>query len=421
MQNWSWIILRRFEYTDDDYNTNDSHPWYRLFQTRVVPNLSFSTGINVPNGELVGGYVPIEDSDAVTVPDSDPNGDSGSQQGGEGDKDGVGDDVGSGEVPSSNFLNTGISRIYLPTVSQMTAFNRYIFSDISQSVVDQLKKMWSNPLDYIENIGVCRLTGLTPSGTNNISFGGIDTGVSCNYINNAFIEFDYTRNIAEFWGNALDYSSYTKLKIFIPYCGLYDLNIDEFMINAKYGGCDVTLRYRVDLMSGMCVAMIRPARAQYGTDYGNLNSFMYQFNGNIYLPLSLTATDWRNTYQSVLGIAGGMIAPSPSTAVGMAENIMGQKVNVQHSGSIGTNFGYMGIQKPYLIVERPAISEPKLNKDYNYGTNYGYPSNKLMKINNLRGFVKVRKGSFWGQNLHATDEERKEIISLLENEGVWMG
>jgi len=411
-----------YEYTDDDLTNITPHPWYRWFQNRVVPNLQFITGIEVENGELVGGYVPIEDSDAVTTPDSDPNGDSGSQQGGDGDKNGVGDDVGSGELPSSNFLNTGISRIYLPTESQMTAFARYVFSDITQSAVDQLKKMWSNPLDYVENLGVCRLTGLTPSGTANISFGGIDTNVSCNYVNNAFIEFDYARNIGEFWGNALDYSSYTKLKIFIPYCGLYDLNVDEFMINIdKYGGCDVTLRYRVDLMSGMCVAMIRPSRAQYGTNYGNLNSFLYQFNGNIYLPLSLTATDWRNTYQSVLGIAGGMIAPSPSTAVGMAENIMGQKVNVQHSGSIGTNFGYMGIQTPYLIIERPAISEPKLNKDYNYETNYGYPSNKLMTISNLRGFVKVRKGSFWGQNLHATDEERKEIISLLENEGVWMG
>lgn len=420
--NTYWNGAYLYAYTDDELRNINPHPWDRWFQNRVVPNLQFFTGLQNIDGELVGGYVPIDHSPAVTYSDDDPSGGGANgPDGGNGNQNGTGDDIGLGDLPGSSFLSTGISRIYLPDTTQMSAFSNYVFSSITQSAIDQLKKMWSNPLDYIENLGICRLTGLSATGVQNISFGGIDTGVSCSYINNAFHEFSYTRTITEHWNGALDYANYTKLKIYIPYCGLYDLNVDEFMMSDYYGGCTITLTYRIDLMSGMCIAMVKSTKAQYDSHYGNLNSYLYQFNGNIFLPLSMTATDWRNTYSSVLNIAGGMIAPSPTTAVGMANDIMGQKVNVQHSGSIGTNFGYMGKQEPFLIIERPAKSEPYLNGDYSFRTNYGYRSDKLVPLKDVKGFAKVRKGSFWCQNLHATDEERKEIISLFENEGVWMG
>lgn len=416
-----WRAHYLYEYTTDNLADSNPHPWKRWKQSRIIPNIEWFLGIEVENGELVGGYVPIENSDAVTYPDDDPNGDSGGPSGGDGDKNALGDDVDTGDTPSSNFLQTGIARIYLPTQQVMTDFSHYVFTDITQSAIDQLKKMWSNPMDYIQNLGVCRLAGIIASGSGAITFGGVSSGITSDYTNEAFRQFDYECKLGEYWGNALDYSNYTKLKIYIPYCGLYDLNIDEFMTSNDNGGCNITLRYRVDLMSGMCVAMVRPSRAQYGSgNYSNLNSFLYQYNGNIYLPLSLTATDWRNTYQSVLGIAGGMIAPSPASVAGMAENVMSQKVNVQHSGSIGTNFGYMGIQEPYLIIERPALSEPYYDNDhYNYETEYGYPSNKMTKLSYAKGFVKVRKGSLWANNIHCTDDERKEIISLLESEGIW--
>lgn len=403
-------------YTDDDLTNITPHPWKRWKQNRVVPNLQFFTGTTVANGELVGGYVPIEESSAVTYPDDDPSGgDSGGPSGGDGSQDGVGDDVGLGDTPSSNFLETGISRIYLPTQAQMTAFSNYLFSTISQSAIDQLKKMWSNPLDYIENLGVCRLKGLSAYGTNNISFGGVDSGVSCNYTKTAFYDFSYSRNIAEHWNNAFDYSNYTKLKIYIPYCGIYDLNIDEFMMDSKYGGCTITVQYRIDIMSGMCIATVSSRKAQYDTHYTNLNSMLYQFNGNIFLPLSLTATDWRNTYNSVLSIAGGMIAPSPATAVGMANDIMGQKVNVQHAGSIGTNFGYMGKQKPFLIIERPSKSEPTDYKNY-----FGYPSNKLINMKDIPNdtYIKVSKNTMWTSKIRCTEGEMSEIKELMEG-GVW--
>jgi hypothetical protein len=416
-----WKLHYLYEYTTDNLADSNPHPWKRWKQSRVITNIEWFLGIEVANGELVGGYVPIENSDAVTCSDNDPNGDSGGPPGGDGDKNALGDDVGTGGTPSSNFLQTGIARIYLPTQQVMTAFSHYVFTDITQSTIDQLKKMWSNPMDYIQNLGVCRLAGITASGSSAITFGGVSSGITSDYTNEAFRQFDYECKLGEYWGNALDYSNYTKLKIYIPYCGLYDLNIDEFMISNNNGGCTITLRYRVDLMSGMCVAMVRPSRAQYGSgNYSNFNSFLYQFNGNIFLPLSLTATDWRNTYQSVLGIAGGMIAPSPASVTGMAESVMSQKVNVQHSGSIGTNFGYMGIQEPYLIIERPALSEPYYNNNYKYETEYGYPSNKMTKLSYTSGFVKARKGSFWANNIHCTDDERKEIISLLETEGIWV-
>lgn len=412
-------------YTDDDYTNNTPHPWYRLEQNRVVPNLQFFTGIDVENGTLVDGYVPLSDSDNVTHTETEQNYDGGGDAGGS-DGGGYapqsdnGEDIDSGKLPSSNFLETGLNRIYLPTQAQMTAFNQYLFSDITQSTVDKLKKMWSNPLDYVENVAVCRVAGLTSAGTQNIRFGGIDSGVSCNYTNQAFHKMRYEcSGLYEEYGTALDYSSYTKLKIYIPYCGIYDLNIDEFQ--APEGQSNIILEYKIDIMSGMCVALLTASKTQHDSHYKNLNSVMYQFNGNIFLPLSVTATDWRNTYQSVLNIAGGMIAPSPSTAVGMASEVMGQKVNVQHSGSIGTNFGFMGRQLPYLIVEIPAKSEPKYDNDYNYKNNYGFPCNKQLPLSTFSGgnYVKVAENTLWSNNIHCSDDEANEIKQLLTG-GIWI-
>lgn len=410
-----------YNYTDDELDSGSPHPWKRWEQNRVVPNIQFFVGYDWEqdpnyNGELIGGYVPIDKNPNVDDSDSPSGGDSEGGSGGYGDQDGHSDEIDSGSTPPSTFLDCGVARIYIPTQQQMQNFTRFLFNDITQSLVDQLKKMWSNPLDYIGNVAVCHIAGLTATGTAAVSFGGINSGINSDYINTAFHDFSYICHVHEHWKDAFDYSNYTKIKIYIPYCGIYDLNVDEVMSE------DTTIRvkYRVDIMSGMCVAFVKITKNQHDVHFEPLDSEVYQFNGNVFLPLSLTATDWRNTYQSLLAIAGGMIAPSPSSVAGMASSIMGQKVNVQHSGSIGTNFGYLGQQTPFLIIERPSKSEPNYNKNYNYATNYGYPLNKQRPLSGLKGFVKVAPDTMWSNNIHATNDELMELKDLLENKGIWI-
>ena len=90
--------------------------------------------------------------------------------------------------------------------------------------------------------------------------------------------------IPEYWGSYLDYSPYTKISAMLPFVGSVTLNTDEVM-NKQIG-----LRYRIDLLSGACVAMI----TVNGTVY-------YQYTGECGIAIPLTGSDWSRVYSAITG------------------------------------------------------------------------------------------------------------------------
>ena len=77
-------------------------------------------------------------------------------------------------------------------------------------------------------------------------------------------------------------------------------------------------------------------------------------------------------------------------------------------GSGAMESGYLGIQYPYLIVERPRESYPD-----GYMHILGKPSDIGGKLSDFSGFVAVKECHLDG--VPATDDEKNEIMNLLQN------
>lgn len=389
-----------------DMQGNDDHPWLRYVQERVNVNGVIYLGMSESQyGERL---TPSPMGGETYEPGENPyGGDESTEDGGKGDGSDYSDEIDDGGLPESSLISSGMCSIYLPTKANIQAFANFLFSDISDSLVTHIKKMFVDPLQSILNLSLCHLN-IPYSSASEIGFAGVGSGVTAPVANQTYYELNYSLNLREYWGSALDYSSYTKIKIYLPYCGIYDLSVDDFM--AVDGNIEII--YKVDITSGMCVAMVKCNRRDKNGN--SLKSVLYQFNGNIFLNVPISSTNWNSMFQSVLNMASVAVSPSPSALVGMASDVMSQKVSVQKSGQIGSNFGYMGIQTPYLIIERPAQSLPA-----NFGSFNGYPSNLYGSLSSFKGYIEVDTDKLWVDDVHCTDAEAEEIKSLF-NSGVYL-
>lgn len=341
------------------------------------------------------------------IPSTDPyepgGVDDGSPSGGGGNFDGGSDPV---PLPPSmpDFAQqVGLYRIWLPTTEQLINFENWLWSTDWQ---EQIKKNFISPMESVFSLHALPVTGLLSS-TVDLVLGNVQTGLQMNVTGHEYIEIPLgSVNVEEFWGSALDYSPYTKVSIYLPYIGMVPLNIDEIQKS------ELTVTYRIEVSTGVCVAYILVN--------GNV---MYSFNGNCAKRFPISAQSSMsilNTLSGLLTTVGtavatvateGMAAPMLVSSAGQtAANVVNAKVDVQHSGTIGEVFGWLGVQTPFLLFERPRQSLPA-----NANVFEGYPANATVKLGNIKGFTRVREIHLEGIPL--TTPELNELETLLK-EGV---
>ena len=132
-------------------------------------------------------------------------------------------------------INSGLATLFNPTQAELAAFADWLYTDITDSIADQLKKLQTNPIEYILFVSLCKFNPPT-SGRMEIGFAGFGSGVSAQKISQQFMEIncgtiDYREQFCSF----LDYKS--KVQIYLPFCGTHDLNVDDVMgskINVNY-------------------------------------------------------------------------------------------------------------------------------------------------------------------------------------------
>lgn len=288
--------------------------------------------------------------------------------------------------------------IYHPTQSQINSFGAWLWSS---DFIDQLKKIFNNPMESIIGLHKVYATPID-AGTSTIVVGYLDSEVPSAYITQQYVTIDCgTVDINEDFGNVFDYSPYTVIKLYLPFVGIVELDPSEVMrssINIKYG---------VDVLTGACLAKVRVKRD------GN-SATLYQFAGNCAVQYPLSMGSYMGIVASIVGVAGsvaatvatgGGAAPLALGAIGAAFNA---KTNVQNSGSFTGNAGAMGGKKPYLIIERPQTKIANNQNAY-----IGQPTNEYRKLSAYSGFVKCLDAHI--TNVNATDEELKEIQSYLIN------
>lgn len=305
-------------------------------------------------------------------------------------------------VPAVGIPGTGFVAIYNPTQSQLASFSQYLWSN---DFIDNIKKLFEDPMQAI--IGL-HMIYATPSrgADHNIICGYLDSGVNSRTVSNQYINIACGAiKVNKYFGNILDYAPYTKIQLFLPFIGVVNLDTNEVM------GSTLNVTYRVDVLTGACLAQVSVSRSDYG-------AVMYTFSGNCAVQLPITGGNYSSIIANTIGIgasigatiaSGGALAPV--AVAGAAAGVSNSHLNVAHSGSIGANAGAMGGKIPYLIITRP-----KPYNANNYNNFYGYPSNNTIKLSSCTGYTRVKDIHL--ENISsATDDELTEIESLLK-EGV---
>lgn len=363
-----------------------------------------------------GSFEPEEEEDPNEESDEPGGGESG-EGGGDGDHDKTEDNIPDPGLPPIGAASAGFVHMFKLTLTEMVAFARTMFDD---NLWLALKNWFSDPMDFIAGV---MLVPFTPEGdtVRYPKFGSNIWSQAFTLVSNQFYRIDCGHLICKrYYDSFLDYDSYTKVKIFLPYVGYKDLNADEVM------GNDIHVYYNVDVATGDCVAFIEIAADGYV-------QVTYQFQGNCGMRVpygrqsydaavsaSLNMLTGAATTALAIGGAaatGGALAPAAagiaaaqiSGQIGSmtASAISGSKRTMERSGAVGGSSGYMGVQFPYLIRQVPNQSRPG-----NYRQLHGYPSNIGGKLNIFQGYTTVEHILL--ENLICTDAEKSEIIEMMK-------
>lgn len=278
-----------------------------------------------------------------------------------------------------------------------------------------------------------------------------------------FVDVDCgTYNLERYYGSALDQSPYTKVSCFLPYIGTVQLNTDEVM------GTELQVKYRIDIVTGSCVAKIfidGSCLYQYSGHCAiNIPISSADFSSYVSAAISIaklaataglaalagsgdssaaseaaqqtgrTVTTQIDTVNTVRNPATGRqitssathqtvtanYSPPPSQATqasfgGLSPSnvsntvgqIMSSKPVINHSGSFSGNSGYLGVRRPFIIIERPNMCLPA-----NYQSLNGYPSMITMLLADCKGYTRVQQVQLTG--MWATNPEQAEILELLK-------
>lgn len=410
---------------------------------------------NTGTGRAVVTYA-IEQSESVSnlytlLKDAIPGGGGGSGPyvtddydepiGGNDDPDDTSDTILEDALPTIGATISGLCTAYVPTIPQMQALaNRLVdptwYQALGNTVLDISDAV----------IGLQVLPFVVPSTLSQnqwkLNFLGISlpSGVYLNKANQQFCEIPCgTIHVTPYWNNCLDYNPYTQISVFLPFCGFFELDTDDVMDH------DLEIKYRVDIMSGACLATIKVD-----------GSVMYQFAGECSNQIPVSSVSFDNFLQSAMQLAIttasgsiGLAAAGASTTmqkekIAMSEMsasdkqladdavntdlkfkksqngvgllaatagaVISAKGQYKHAGCIAGSPGFLGVRKPYLIIKRPRQIMPSL-----YGDFRGYPTNTVMKLSDCHGYTEV--DSIRLNIPNATVDEIYECETLLK-EGV---
>lgn len=354
---------------------------------------------------LLSGNTPAPPS-----PSSNPYGDgSFSEPSGDptGDYDDTSDVISVPSIPSFNLGLSKLINVWVPSTTDINNLATYLWSNFDLTdPTKTLSKMFTDPLSYILSLHLLPFT-VNSSSAITVTLAGLATTVSMPPATIQFKDIDCgSVTINEYWGNYLDYT-YTKIVLCLPFCGQVDLDPDEVM------GKTIKVKYRVDIITGAFVCFV----------YIDGDKVLGQYAGNCAAQIPISAADFSRLNAAVLGVAGAAASAFGSAALGghggmlngasgglissIAANAQNAKIRAQHSGGLTGAPGFMGIQKPYLIIHRPRQSVPE-----DYEQFKGYPSNVTMQLSSCNGFTSVREINING--LPFTDGELTELKSILE-------
>ena len=251
------------------------------------------------------------------------------------------------EVPVDPTSELAFVNVYNPTQKELVDAANALFMNFSTGQVVDTSK-------YIVAIHKVFVPVSTDAAFQPIKFGSYNTQVNSKVVNQRLARVSCGKvTVPELHHNALDYSPYTTVRIWLPFLGFFDLSIDEL------SNKEVELNYTIDLVNGKALAEI-----------SNDDGVIYRFVGTAYE---------REPYHTE---------------------------SLNNVSTVYINGAYnMADYTPYLLIERPINLTPSNNNLE------GLPTYKEVIIGDMTGYLRCKK--VFANNMIATEAEKNEIEALL--------
>ena len=239
--------------------------------------------------------------------------------------------------------------IYNPTQAQLVDAANALFMNFDSGQVVNISP-------YIVSIHKVFVPVSTDAEFQPIKFGKYNTQVNSKVVNKKVARVSCGKvTVPELYHNALDYSPFTTVRIWLPFLGFYDLSIDEL------SNKEIELVYKIDLVNGKALAEI-----------SNDDGVIYRFVGTAYA---------QEPYHT-------------------------ESLNNMSTAYINGAYN-MADFTPYLLIERPINLTPS-NNDLE-----GLPTYKVVTIGDMKGYLRCRK--VFATDMIATEAEKNEIEALLRD------
>ena len=312
-------------------------------------------------------------------------------------------------LPSISVTDLGLITMYNPTASAIKLLSDFLWSGVFDP--STFKKLFADPMQALIGLAIVPVSP-TLAGSQNITIGSVDTGVSAAKCASNWVQLDCgSVDIEKYVGNFMDADPYTEIQIYLPFIGIRKLSADDI------NGGTIRVVYNIDILTGACACFIAH----------NTRGVLYTYNGSCITNVPLTSQNFSGAIQNAvsavisgIGVAAGAATgAAPITAMGAtgllnsaANAALNSKPQIQRSGNLGGSAGILSILKPYVIIERPSISVPAgLNSYVGNTCNITYP------LGVLSGFTMVEYIHI--EDCPGTTEEVAEIESLL-HQGVYL-
>ena len=241
-------------------------------------------------------------------------------------------------------------------------------------------KIQNNPIENI--VSVKHYPFSMTGASEEVKVGDIAFGINGEKVDGVQIRTIGTYTYTGYFKNYLDLQPFTSVKIYLPYCGLFELNPGD-LLNRKIG-----VEYVIDLVTGQCMAILKMDENGSGKYIPFMNVY-----GQMGVDVPLTSSDRVQTelraasaaVTAMGAIAGHIISGSPvggaQSAVNGALTLAGMDYTTQRTASQSPCCTSHANPDVFLIIERPAEDIIETDAKTGYKHLHGYPCNKYMPLN----------------------------------------
>lgn len=328
-------------------------------------------------------------------------------------------DIGFPDEPKYGLLSTHMCHAYLMTESKMVTLATQLWDISSTGFIATIGKFYGSPAEAILGINIVPVVPSVPASEVQLNIGNwVSSSLTAPRILSDYVTYDCgTVTLNGNYGTYLDYTD-TSVEIFLPFIGIKSLAIEDVMNSQLH------LKYRFDVLTGACVACISVKKTGKGENRDVLDSVIYHFEGNAAMQSPISAADYTQRIQAVIGmisgtvngiseIASGHIAEGSSAALSsQVSGLANAKHSYRINGHLAADTGMMGSLTPFIILTRPNARKPS-----SFDRDKGRSSKLTGKIGSMTdyGFTKFSDVIMTG--ITCTDAEKDEIYRILK-EGI---